>query len=104
MIDELQTRVHEWHDRNFGDAPQPLRALIVCEEAGELAHVILKQTQGIRADSSTDAHLRDAIGDIGIALMALCSSRGWLFSDILTETAEMVLKRDWTKPVAHHEG
>ena len=95
LPDALQARVAEWHDRNFGDAPQLARALIICEEVGELAHVVLKQTQNIRPETATDAHLRDAMGDIVIALCALAASRGWSLWNCVTETAEVVLARDW---------
>lgn len=95
FLDQLQKDIAKWHDHNFGDTDQTWRALIICEEAGELAHVILKQAQGIRPETSSDEHLRDAIGDIGVALMALCASRQWSFSDILSEVSTKVLKREW---------
>lgn len=94
-LDELQARVAEWHGRNFPDATPEQRALIICEEAGELAHVVLKQAQGIRPESATDEMLRDALGDILIASLALAAHRGWSMWDIVNETAEVVLKRVW---------
>lgn len=94
-MQDLQAAVGMWERRNFPDANMEQRGLIVCEEAGELAHVILKQVQGIRPETSTDAHMRDAIGDIAIALMALCEAQGWSLEEIANETARTVLARDW---------
>jgi len=94
-LDELQQRIDEWHERNFGKPAQALRALIICEEAGELAHVVLKQEQGIRSATAQDEHLRDAMGDIVIALCALAASRGWSLWECVEETAARVLQRDW---------
>ena len=96
-INELQRRVGQWHQRNFPDATEPQRALIICEEAGELAHVVLKQSQGIRPESATDEMLADAMGDIIIATLAFAAHRGWDIGVILHTTAETVLARDWTK-------
>lgn len=95
-MDELQARVAKWHDHNFGDVPETMRALIICEEAGELAHVVLKQAQGIRPETSSDDMLEDALGDILIASMALAASRGWSLGEIVERVAVHVLKRDWT--------
>ena len=94
-VQEMQAAVTAWEARNFPDATPEQRALIVCEEAGELAHVVLKRAQNIRPESSTDEKLQDAIGDIAITLMVNCGSRGWDFWEIVERTAQTVLARNW---------
>lgn len=94
-VREMQDAVTAWEARNFPEATTEQRALIVCEEAGELAHIVLKQAQKIRPESATDEMLRDAIGDIAITLMVNCGARGWDFWEIVEETAETVLRRVW---------
>lgn len=102
-ISNLQKRVGEWQNANF-DPPnldpkqQKLLqlALGANEEAGELAHAVLKFTQGIRGDSNKhfdDA--KDAIGDIVIYLMNFCNELDWDFHSIIQETTDFVVKRNW---------
>lgn len=74
-----------------------LMALGVCEEAGEVAHAMLKREQGVRGyddDEYFHAQLRDAIGDTGVYLMELCEQMGWDFEAVLKETAQHVLDRN----------
>ena len=96
----LQLQVGAWAESNFPCADEPrswLRCTLgVCEEAGELAHAILKREQGIRGTPDEhDEAAQDAIGDICIYLMDLCYRKGWNFDVILKKTVEQVLKRDW---------
>ena|SRR3990167_5885136 len=92
---ELQDAVGDWGRFNFPDSDDRDRTLIICEEAGELAHVILKQHQGIRPDSASDAHAQDAMGDIVIALMGLADARGWDLWEIVRDTSARVLSRNY---------
>ena len=99
---DLQRRLSEWQDRNFDPVEPGIRALQltlgVCEEAGELSHTILKRDQGIRGTREEhDADARDAIADVVIYAMNLCSNEGWDFETIVRETAEKVMLRDWQK-------
>jgi len=100
-IDELQRLVAEWSGRNF---PAELtrkrlqKALGVCEEAGELAHAILKWDQGIRG--TVEEHIaaaKDAIGGAVVYMMDLCATQGWSLMEIVEQTVLSVTKRDWTK-------
>jgi NTP pyrophosphatase (non-canonical NTP hydrolase) len=75
----------------------------VAEETGELAHAILKRDQHIRnpmlmskGATYTD-EAQDAVGDIVIYLMHLCHSEGWDIGDIIDDTSEKVMQRDWIK-------
>jgi len=97
----LQKQVHDWARRNFAGKHTPAdRAkqcvLGVCEEAGELAHATLKAWQGIRGTPEQhEADAQDAVGDILIYLMDLCSNKGWNLQDIVEEIVAKVTKRDW---------
>jgi NTP pyrophosphatase (non-canonical NTP hydrolase) len=99
MLDlvSLQQELHEWRQRNFPDTSGPAHQVLgVAEETGELAHAILKQSQGIRGSfEQHDSEMKDAVGDVTIYLMGLCSAKGWDFEVILEDTARYVLKRDW---------
>lgn len=98
---DLQAQLHEWRTRNFpmADADQQFMGMV--EELGEYAHVTLKYKQQIREGllSSNDniLHQQDALADLVIYLLGVCSYRGWNFQQILEETARDVMKRDWVK-------
>lgn len=97
---DIQAAHFEWASRNFpmpDEGRQILRcALGVSEEAGELAHAILKADQGIRGNQSKhDEDAKDAIGDIVLYAMHLCSLKGWDLHSIVQDTATKVLERDW---------
>lgn len=70
----------------------------ITEETGELAHSLLKMFQGIRG--SYDEHeknAKDAVGDITIFILKLCSIFGWDYQDIIKETWDEVKQRDFNK-------
>lgn len=91
----LQAKIAQWRKKNFPDASKLEGLAVVTEELGELAHVIVKQHQGIRKDSSTDAHLEDALGDTTIALMALADMLGYDLLEVAEHISKKVLQRDW---------
>ena len=97
-LDDLQDRIGKWAEKNFGkcETYQPL--LCVVEEVGELSHAHLKQEQGIRG--TDEEHItagKDAVADIGIALMHYCHLRKWDFENLLYNTFNEVEQRDWKK-------
>jgi len=95
---ELQADHKAWADRNFPNADPVDAVLGVAEEVGELCHAILKQRQGIRGTHEEhEAKAKDAVGDIVIYLLDVCTRRGWSFAEIVAETWAEVRKRDWTK-------
>jgi NTP pyrophosphatase (non-canonical NTP hydrolase) len=97
-LQALQTDHKTWTDRNFPNADPVDAVLGVAEEVGELCHAILKQRQGIRGTSEEhEAKAKDAVGDIVIYLLDVCTRRGWSFGEIVAETWAEVRKRDWTK-------
>jgi NTP pyrophosphatase (non-canonical NTP hydrolase) len=68
-LSTVQRESREWRARAYPETRNiELQALGVCEEAGELAHAVLKYKQGIRGydREKTCAEVADAIGDIVI--------------------------------------
>jgi len=98
---KMQEELSTWERLNF-DVPKDvekreLRMLAgVTEELGELSHAILKRQQGIRGTAEQHhAAALDAIGDITIFLMQMCSTWGVSFGDVVTGVAHNVMKRQW---------
>jgi NTP pyrophosphatase (non-canonical NTP hydrolase) len=102
-IDALQRRFELWQLENFPSCTEWELALGVTEEVGEIADCVLKSHRGIRSNEYPEDRLRDAIGDTVIYLFGLCSLRGWKLSDVLFETADLVLRRSWRSPGGHSE-
>lgn len=106
-MSSLQKRLAGWQRVNFGEPSLEQLTLGVCEEAGELAHAVLKAAQGIRgmqdADASKEA-IADALGDIAIYAMQVAEAAGIDFFAAVEDTAEQVMRRDWRQggdPVRH---
>lgn len=98
-LSDLQVCLARWQVRNFGGATGEQIALGVCEEAGEIAHAVLKASQRIRGMADPDA-VREAVGD-GIAdcavyLMQLATLYRLDFGALVEGVAVEVMKRDWT--------
>lgn len=101
-IRETQHEIIEWSRKNFGQ-PVPIALDIssllgVVEEVGELAHSILKLSQGIRGTPTEHmANIEDAVGDILVYLFDFCSRNGMDAEDILRKVWGRVKERDWQK-------
>jgi NTP pyrophosphatase (non-canonical NTP hydrolase) len=94
----LQEEHRVWSTKNFDCTDKIHPILGVVEEVGELAHAILKQAQCIRGDyGAHELEAKDAVGDIIIYLVDVCSRRGWDLDDVVTSTWNQVKKRDWEK-------
>lgn len=96
----LQVRMARWQARNFGYQPIEREVLGVSEEAGELAHAVLKGLQGIRGMDDREAYrakAADALADIAIYSMQVATSLRIDYGTIIQATAEKVLERDWKK-------
>lgn len=97
---ELQQELHVWRERNFpNDVENSIinSILGMAEEMGELQHAFLKQRQGIRGsyEEHEDA-MRDAIADLLIYTLGLCSYKGWNLMNLVSSVAiNDVLRRDW---------
>lgn len=96
---KLQQDMKQWLEYNFPETTAGEQFLGVVEEVGELAHAILKQSQGIRGTPEELLEKEhDSIGDIVIYLMNYCNMRGFDFEKILYTTwEERVEKRDWRR-------
>lgn len=96
----LQQESQQWRKHSFPPEHRtaPLQALGVCEEAGELAHAVLKMTQGIRGNEQehTDA-AADAVGDIIIYLSGVCTSLNIDMETAVKDAWRGVASRDWSK-------
>jgi NTP pyrophosphatase (non-canonical NTP hydrolase) len=100
FLDFLQEESQKWRDHSFPPEHRTaeLQALGICEEAGELAHAVLKRAQGIRGTDLEHQHdERDAVGDIVIYLAGFCSSRGYNFEHCVKTAWYQVAARDWDK-------
>ncbi len=99
-LDDLQARVAVWKSKNFGVMPDTLHAAKLLEEAGEAGHAIVRlyhQEQGKKVNPKSEANLRDALGDIVIVLMNIANNHGWLLSEVIQDTLDEVLARDYSE-------
>lgn len=98
-IPKLQAAMKSWLEYNFPGTTSFEQFSGVVEEVGELAHAMLKMSQGIRGTKEElEEKERDAIGDVAIYLINYCNTRGYDFEKILHTTWEKVVeKRDWQK-------
>ncbi len=76
-LDDMQAEVAAWHRREFPKAKQEWLALIVCEEAGEVARAVLKLAQGIRQETDWRAEVEKESADVLVALCALADRFGF---------------------------
>jgi NTP pyrophosphatase (non-canonical NTP hydrolase) len=85
-----QDQIREWHRREFPTETVEQVALVVAEEAGEVARCIVKGAQGIRGGTEHwDAELPKEAADVVIALYALAALKGW-------DLDEAIEDRWWT--------
>ena len=99
---EIQDEIVEWSHRNFGQVPNdqiPLRIsslLGMVEEMGELAHAVLKWTQGIRGTPEEHQEaIRDSIADLLVFTLDFCGRNGMDAQQLLEDVWPKVKQRDW---------
>lgn len=111
MINLKQKELLDWQNKNFtdekleelsrGELIQMVKllqtALGICEEAGEVAHHILKGTQNIRGgiNGVNKDQVADGIADGLIFGLQTMSALGLNAENEITKTIETVLSRDW---------
>lgn len=97
-LSALQVQLYRWQVRNFG-VPSELAILAgATEELGELAHALLKHHQGIRGMANREAMREaagDAIADVVVYLIQLCTALRLDFGTLLEGTAIEVMERNW---------
>lgn len=97
---ELQKQIAKWAESWGRKADTRNLALGVCEEAGELAHCVLKREQGLRGMDKPEVFVpaaQDAVGDCLVYLAEVCTAEGWDMETIFIDTVESVTKREWKK-------
>jgi NTP pyrophosphatase (non-canonical NTP hydrolase) len=114
-MSNLQTLLARWEIRNFGAQPGRTNAAGVSEEVGELAEAVLalaaaagkiKAEQGIRVtdDEQLRALVADAVADIQVFSINLCTKMRVDYGTLLFQTAEKVMQRDWkARPLDAHK-
>lgn len=98
MIDLRQGKLDNWQRTNFGKPTSDHLALGMTEELGELCHILLKRSQGIRGfgyDPETSARIGDAVADVIIFGIQLLSTENLNAEEVLKNTIDQVLTRDW---------
>lgn len=98
-LSDLQVALARWQVKNFGGATAEQIALGVCEEAGEVAHAVLKAAQRIRGQDDAEKHredVGDAIADCAIYLAQMATLYRLDFATLFAETARVVMQRSWT--------
>lgn len=104
VLSSLQHEQAEWQKKNFPHSGDQEAFEGIVEEVGELAHARLKMRQGIRGGENHLAAERDAIGDIVIFLLGYCNYRGISLENVVLETWDRVIHRDWiSNPDNAHE-
>jgi NTP pyrophosphatase (non-canonical NTP hydrolase) len=104
MLRRTQAEISIWSNHNFGDVPNeqiPYRVssfLGMVEEMGEIAHSILKMTQGIRGDDEKHIEgVKDGIADLLVFLLDFCGRNGMDAENLLSDVWAKVKLRDWNK-------
>jgi NTP pyrophosphatase (non-canonical NTP hydrolase) len=68
-----QREVGAWIDAQFPGGQRELSALVVCEEAGELARAVVKGAQGIRGGLERwEPEIAKEAADVVITILSLC--------------------------------
>lgn len=111
MIDLRQRELADWQARNFPvtellslSKEELVKTILIlqvtlgiCEEAGEVAHHVLKGTQGIRGgiNGINKAEVADGVSDVLIYGQQLLSKLEINAEVEIADVIEKVLQRDW---------
>lgn len=96
LLQTVQDEHKVWRARNFPGDDLWVPALGAAEETGELCHAVLKMYQGIRGtEAEHKAAMEDAIGDVSLYLIDICSMLGLSFEQVVYDTWQIVKQRDW---------
>ena len=101
-LSSYQSEIHSWSTRNFGHniniCFDTSAFLGMVEEIGEIAHAILKLSQGIRGDQSTHvAAIKDGVADLLIFTLDFCARNNLDAESLLSEVWAKVSRRDWKR-------
>jgi NTP pyrophosphatase (non-canonical NTP hydrolase) len=100
-IRETQTEIHAWSTRNFGPvvpiAYDVSSFLGMVEEVGEIAHAILKMSQGIRGTRAKhEADVIDGMADLMVFTLDFAARNGLDAEKALEQVWAKVKQRDFT--------
>jgi NTP pyrophosphatase (non-canonical NTP hydrolase) len=103
-LNEIQKKLWEWENKHFPDAigfPEQ-QVLGMCEEVGEISHMILKSIQKYREGrhgltEEVKAEIADGVHDTFVYGLQLLSELRIDIEPGFTETVKKVLERDWNK-------
>ena len=103
MLKKIQDEVFEYSCRNFGKPPIPIKCSIesflgIVEEVGEVAHSILKMSEGINGtDEEHWEKIKDGIADIIIFTLDFAARNNLDAEKLVTEVWAKVKQRDYSK-------
>lgn len=98
-LDELQQKIGQWQQKNFGDAPSYLALIKVMEELGELASHYIGRIEHRVGKPLVDhqAEIEDAAADVVISLCVFCYRDGIDLNSMVEIVWELVSKRKFDK-------
>lgn len=101
-MEKTQREIHAWSTRNFGERVEIdyniSSFLGMVEELGEIAHAVLKLSEGIRGTREENlAAIEDGVGDLLIFTLDFCARNGLDAEELLRRTWDQVKQRDWRK-------
>ena len=73
-LDSLAREINREQTRCWGEPEVTIQALVLCEEAGEVARIAAKSAQRIRPD--TRGEWEEELGDVLIVALGLCALVG----------------------------
>lgn len=93
---QAQERVRAHHRNQFGLQPLPVRALKLCEEAGEVAGAVMRHVTE-RDGKDWRAEIESEIQDVLVTLMTLSGDPELMFDfgDLIEEAVNKFAKREW---------
>ena len=102
-LNKIDKEFAEWRTKNFTNISPDKALLGIMEELGEICHIILKRSQGIRLDETSDDSLKDGVGDLVIYLIDFCNQVEIDIESAIIDTWNKVKKRDWNKHRQHYK-
>lgn len=91
ILRDMQKEQEIWADKNFPGNKMIHPLVGIIEEVGELAHVVLKETQTIRyTPDVVIAKKKDAVSDIMIFLAHYCTKNSFTMPEIQVPAQEMI--------------
>lgn len=100
QLSALQMKLSRWQTKNFKPPTAGELCLGVAEESGELAHVVLKNIQGLRGFEDIEKVREvggDSMADAIVYMFQLATHWRLDLGTLIELTSEMVMQRNWIK-------